>query len=125
MPDLAPEIAELLARVDELDAFDLDARIRRAVALEQRFEACAGPLLLAAVEGRLDRDRGYAALEGYARDTLGVSPRKARALLRLERACAKAPGRGPARDLPLRRRARSADAGGWRLPRDFTRAASA
>jgi hypothetical protein len=71
MPDLPPEIAELLARVDELDAFELDARLRRAVALEQRFEAWAGPLLVAAVEGRLHRDLGFTTLEGYARDALG------------------------------------------------------
>ncbi len=96
MPDLPPEIAELLAGVDECDAFELDARLRRAVALEQRFEARAGPLLLAVAEGRLYRERGYAKLEDYARDVLGISPRKARALVRLERACGRAPALGTA-----------------------------
>ena len=89
--ELPPEVWDLLRGVDELDAFELDARIRRAVAREQRFESAAGPLLLAAANGRLHRAHGYASLEDLARDLLGVSPRKARGLVRLERACSKAP----------------------------------
>jgi hypothetical protein len=91
LPDLPPEVAALLDGLDACDAFALDARLRRAVALERRFEARAGPLLLAVAESRRHRDRGHARLEDYAREVLGISPRKARALLRLERACRRAP----------------------------------
>jgi hypothetical protein len=45
-----------------------------------------GPLLLRIADGRLHRAAGFASMDEYARERLGISPRKARALLRLERA---------------------------------------
>jgi len=73
------------------DPFALDARLRRAVAREQRLEARMGPLLLRVAEARLYRTRGFANLDHYARERLGLSPRKARALLRIERTARRCP----------------------------------
>ncbi len=84
--ELPPFLAPLVAGLEHADAFDLDQRLRRAVALEQRLEAEMGPLLLRIAEGRLHRTAGFASMDEYAREWLGISPRKARALLRLERA---------------------------------------
>jgi hypothetical protein len=39
---------------------------------------------------------GFRSLDAYARERLGISPRKARALLRLERACVGSPALGEA-----------------------------
>jgi hypothetical protein len=86
----------LLAGLAEADAFALDARLRRAVALEQRIEAEAAPLLRAIAERRLHRALGFETLDAWARERLGISPRKLRALLRLARASARAPELGRA-----------------------------
>jgi hypothetical protein len=84
-------LRELVADLDSADAFDLNARLRRAVALEQRLEAELGPLLRRVARDHLYRLRGYAGLERYAADRLGMSPRKAWALLRIERAAERCP----------------------------------
>lgn len=83
--DLPPAIlpallAALVAGLDEADAFELDARLRQAVALEQRLEADLGEHLL-----------GMGDVERYARERLGISPRKARGILRLARAARRLP----------------------------------
>jgi hypothetical protein len=86
---VAPGAAFLRSLVDGLetaDAFELDARLRRAVALEQRLDAQIGPLLLSVARARLYRACGCPSLGSFARERLGISPRKAEALLRLERA---------------------------------------
>ena len=83
-----PELAALLRDLADADAFELDARLRRAVALEQRSEAALAPLLRRAFDARLHRRAGFASFEAFAREGLSLSPRKARALLRLERAAA-------------------------------------
>ncbi len=75
---------------------ELDARLRRAAALEQGLLTRIGPLLLAFVAARGPCQLGFRSLDGYARERLAMSPRKARALLRLERACALAPALGEA-----------------------------
>jgi hypothetical protein len=98
-PPPAPELhtslrcllESLLKGLESADAFELDARLRRAVACEQRLEAQMGPLLLQVAEGRLYRDRGYPNLDAYARGRLEISPRKLHALLRLERAGRRVP----------------------------------
>jgi hypothetical protein len=84
--ELPPFLASLVVGLESADAFELDERLRRAVALEQRLEAEMGPLLLSIAEGRLHRAAGFTSMDEYARERLGISPRKARALLRLERA---------------------------------------
>ena len=73
------------------DPFDLDERLRHLMAREQRLEARMGPLLLALAETRLYRAHGFPNLETYSRERLGMSPRKARALLRVERAGRRSP----------------------------------
>jgi hypothetical protein len=96
-PEALPAVRLLAERVDEADAFELDARLRRAVALEQRIEAEMAPMLRRVADARLYRcagrirDGGYPSLAAYARDRLGMSERKARALVRLARVAGRCP----------------------------------
>jgi hypothetical protein len=85
-PELPVFLRKLVAGLGEADAFALDTRFRRAVALEQRVWAQASVLLATVACERGYRALGYRSVETYARERLGISPRKARALLRLERA---------------------------------------
>jgi hypothetical protein len=55
-----------------------------------------GPGLLAVARGRLYRAHGYPNLGAFAREQLGISPRKAEALVRLERAGQRVPALGEA-----------------------------
>jgi hypothetical protein len=71
--------------IDEADAFELDDRMRRAVALEQRIEAEMAPLLRAIGASSRYRRAGAHRFEAWARERLGISPRKTRALVRLDR----------------------------------------
>jgi hypothetical protein len=86
VPDLPAFLKVLLERLDGSDAFELDRRLRCAIALEQRLDSEIGARLASVATRRLYRALGFSSLEHYARERLGVSPRKARALLRLERA---------------------------------------
>jgi hypothetical protein len=79
-------LQELLDGLRDADAFELDARLRRALALERRLDARMGPLLLRVWGRRLHRMLGYRTREAYARERLGMDPTRARALVRLERA---------------------------------------
>jgi len=90
-PALPPALASLVEGIDEADAFELDVRIGRARRLEQRAWAEIGRLLGEVVRDGLHRLRGYRSVEAYARERLGIAPSKARALLRLERACGVCP----------------------------------
>jgi hypothetical protein len=73
------------------DAFALDARLRELVAREQRAEAELAAALLAEFEARRHRARGFPTFEGYVCEELGLSPRRARMLMRLARAVRRAP----------------------------------
>jgi hypothetical protein len=79
-------VRSLVEGIDDADAFELDDRMRRAVALEQRIEAEMAPLLRALGESLRYRHAGAARFESWARERLGISPRKTRALVRLDRA---------------------------------------
>jgi hypothetical protein len=57
----------------------------------RRQRSRAGPLLLAFVAAGGPAAFGFRSLDAYARERLGMSPRKARALLRVERACVRSP----------------------------------
>jgi hypothetical protein len=81
-----PLLVSLLEGLDEADPFELDARLRRTIAAEQRLVAQMGPLLLGLARGRLYRAFGFPSLGAFAREWLGMSPSKADALVRLERA---------------------------------------
>ncbi len=90
-PAALPPLSALVEGLEAADAFELDARLRRAVALEQRLWAEASPLLAAVARRRAYLARGHRSMEEWARERLGISPRKLRALLRLERAGAACP----------------------------------
>jgi hypothetical protein len=90
-PSAAAFLTPLIADLACADAFELDARLRRALRLEQRQLARLGPLLLTVASERGFRDLGYRGLDAYARERLGMAPSKARALLRLERIAQMAP----------------------------------
>jgi hypothetical protein len=79
-------LQELLDGLREADVFELDTRLRRALALEQRLDARMGPLLFRVWSRWLHRTLGYRTREAYARERLGMDPTRARALVRLERA---------------------------------------
>jgi hypothetical protein len=101
LPDAAPaepspfELA-LVAGLEGASLRELDARLCRAAALERGLLARLGPLLLAFVELRGPRALAFRSLDAHARERLGISPRKAWALVRLERACRRAPALGEA-----------------------------
>ncbi len=86
-PRAAPFLRSLVDGLADADAFELDRRLRRAVRLEQRLEAELGPWLLELAGRGLYRLYDCPSLDVFAREWLGMSPRKAQALLRLERAC--------------------------------------
>ena len=92
----SPFVEALVAGLEDAEPRELDARLRRAAALEQGVLSRIGPLLLALVAARAHFQLGFRSLDCYAREQLAMSSRKARALLRLERACALAPALGEA-----------------------------
>lgn len=93
LPERAPArrlphaVRSLAAGLEDADAFELDRRLRRAIRLEQTLDAAIAPLLrvVRCAEYEWNGD-DYRPLPSYACDQLGMSARKARALLRLERA---------------------------------------
>ena len=88
---LPASLKALLEGLEEADAFELDARFRRALQMEQRLDARIGPVL-DLVWGRfVHRALGHATREAYARERLGMDPTRARSLVRLERAAAQSP----------------------------------
>jgi len=90
----APHSRFLAALGEDLgaaDAFELDRRLRRAVALERATLCRMAPLLAEVADAKAYREIGLSSLDAYARERLGISPRKAHALLRLERACRRSP----------------------------------
>jgi len=91
-PDLPPELASLLTGLEETDAFEVDRRLQRALERERTHEARIGPLLRRVLEERLYRRRGYWSRDRYLEERLGLCPRKARALVRIERILGSAPG---------------------------------
>jgi hypothetical protein len=87
-----PEAIEQLAvGCASLDAFALDHRLRQAVRALQRIDWQTGALLHLLSERRLHRLLGFASLADYVRGRLTISPRKARALITLERRSAEVP----------------------------------
>jgi hypothetical protein len=87
----SPALGDLLRGLEDADAFELDRRLRRAAALVHGLSARIGPLLLRLAAGRGFCEAGFRGLDDYARERLGMSPRRARSLLYLERACLASP----------------------------------
>ena len=79
-------IASLTAGLADADPFELDRRLRRAVALEQRLDAAMAPLLRVVTSAEYEWRRLWQPLAVYAAEQLGMSASKTRALLRIERA---------------------------------------
>ncbi len=82
----AAPLDPLLAGLDEADAFELDRRLRAAIRREQTLDAAIAPLLRIVTSPHYEWDRAYWKLSDFAAEQLGMSPSKARALLRIERA---------------------------------------
>jgi hypothetical protein len=78
-------VCTLVEGLETLDPFELDARLRRTIRLEQRREAELAPLLRAVSAPGFAWRGAFRSLSSFARERLGMSPRKARALLRIER----------------------------------------
>jgi hypothetical protein len=87
-----PAFVVALARdLDGADAFELDERLRRALRLESRRLSRLAAQLDRAVALGLPRQTGFASLDAYAQERLGMAPSRARALLRIARAAAVCP----------------------------------
>src|SRR2546425_5302034 len=90
--ELVPaDVAALLRDADHLTPFVLDGRLRAALGAMQRIDSQIGRLLRVMADRRLHRSFGFSSLAGYVRERVGVSPRKARALIALERRSAQTP----------------------------------
>lgn len=83
---LPHSVTALAAGLEGADGFELDRRLRAAVRLEQTLDAAIAPLLRCVTSAGHEWSGDYQTLAAYARDQLGMSVGKARALLRLERA---------------------------------------
>jgi len=82
---ITARLGRLLANLPDVDAFGLDARLRQVVRLEQQLDAELGKHLAILAREKAHRTAGFSSFAEYVRDRLGLCPRKARALLRLER----------------------------------------
>lgn len=78
-------LRSLVEGLEALDPFGLDTRLRRVIRLEQRRDTELAPLLRVVTDCEHEWRCCYQTRDAYARERLGMSARKARALLRLER----------------------------------------
>ena len=86
--ELPRAVSSLAEGLDKADAFEVDRRLRRAIRLEQTLDAAIAPLLRVVTAADYEwSTECWQPLERYAPEGLGMSARKARTLLRLERAC--------------------------------------
>ena len=90
-PRIRVEIEALVQDVERAGPFELDRRLRSAVAMEQRLNAKIGPLLDVVMRRRIYWTLGYSTRDGYVRERLGLEPSWGRALLRIERAARASP----------------------------------
>jgi hypothetical protein len=84
-----PQSSEVTASTEpppSSDPFALDARLVEAMRVLRTAEPRIGRLLRVVVDHHLHRSFGHAAFEDYVRERLGISVRKAWALLKLEKA---------------------------------------
>jgi hypothetical protein len=79
------DVADLAAACEDLGPFALDARLRETQRVMQRIDWQQGRLLRLMGDRRLYRALGYSALAPYVEERLGLSARKARALVMLDR----------------------------------------
>ena len=79
------EIEALTAGADFLDPFELDERLRLVTRAMQRIDWQMGRLLHMLFRLRLHRLLGFSSSAEYAQERLGISPRKSRSLVSLDR----------------------------------------
>ena len=92
-----PEDIAILGRdLDRLDAFELDARLRAVMHARSRIDWQTGRLLRLFLDLRLDRAMGFSSSSRYLRERMGMSVRKGRALVAIERKTWEAPAFGEA-----------------------------
>jgi len=85
-PALLPAfLRPLLEDLESADAFEVDARLRRVIRLEQRLDAQLAPLIRRVTSPEYEWSDQYRSKATLARECLGMSPSKLRALLRVER----------------------------------------
>jgi len=75
-----------LAQAEPTDPFALEARLAEAIRVLRTIEPRIGRLLRVVVDQRIYRSFGYPTLADYVRERLGISARKAWALLKVEKA---------------------------------------
>ena len=85
------EIGRLAEGGDDLDAFALDARLRAVLDAARRIDWQTGRLLRLFFDLRLHELAGFPSRSRYVRERLGMSVRKARALVAVERKAWEAP----------------------------------
>ncbi|MGH7339948.1 MAG: HNH endonuclease signature motif containing protein, partial [Candidatus Rokuibacteriota bacterium] len=90
------DLNALLANHEALDAFVLDARMRTAVTALHQTAWQTGRLLRLFLDRRLFLAMGFRSASRYLRERLGLSERKARALVAVERRTWSAPAFGEA-----------------------------
>jgi hypothetical protein len=88
--------ADLVADVSDLDAFALDARLREAMQAIRTAEPQIGRHLRLLVDHHLYRALGFRSVDAYVRECLGISPRKAWALIKVEKTARRTPEFGEA-----------------------------
>lgn len=94
-PSVSPEADTLERDLGGADAFELDRRLVRAARLEVRWLARLARQLEEVAREKRYRDAGYNGFDAYVENHVGMSARRARALLRIERAARTCP---PLRD---------------------------
>jgi hypothetical protein len=93
---LPTELSALLSNHDALDAFHLDARMRTVLNALHDVAWQTGRLLRLFLDRRLFLRMGFRSASRYLRERLGLSERKARALVAVERRTWSAPAFGDA-----------------------------
>ena len=92
LADILPgDLAPLAAGADDAHPLELDRRLREVVRELRRIDWKIGRLLSILFASRLERCLGVVSQEDYARERLGISVRKARQLIALDRLAGEVP----------------------------------
>jgi hypothetical protein len=82
---LPADVARLVDDLDSARPHALDARLQVVIRLHRQIAWQTGRLLRLFADLRLPPALGFTSLAGYARERLGISPRKAQSLIAIER----------------------------------------
>jgi hypothetical protein len=93
---LPTDVAALARGLDGVGPHALDARLRALVRMQRRIDWQTGRLLRLFVDLRLPQALGFSSVSRYVRERLGISTRKAQALIAVERRTWQAPAFGDA-----------------------------